>query len=106
MRQSQIWQRQRLLQIGRRISATPFFYFTSLYNITLYINMNCPICRAKVLNNSDYSVHMNLTHRGKTYSPLDYKNLNRSNKDLNKGKGKGNYESNNRTKTNVDSRLD
>ena len=68
--------------------------------------MNCPICRAKVLNNSDYSVHMNLTHRGKTYSPLDYKNLNTPNKDLNKGKGKRNYESNNRTKTNVDSRLD
>lgn len=65
--------------------------------------MNCPICHIKVLNNSDYSVHMNKTHRGKSYSPLNFVNLN---KDLNKGKGKRKYESNNRTKTNVDSRLD
>ena len=67
--------------------------------------MNCPICQTKVLNNSDYSVHMNKTHRGKSYSPLDFVNLN---KDLNKGKGKRNYESNNRNrnKTNVDSSLD
>lgn len=60
--------------------------------------MNCPICKAKVLNNSDYSVHMNKAHRGKSYSPLTYK-------DLNKGKGNTNHESNNRNKTNVDNRL-
>lgn len=62
--------------------------------------MKCPICHTKVLNNSDYSVHMNVTHRGKSYSPLDYK-------DLNKGKGKNNYgSSNTRNKTNVDSKVD
>ena len=32
--------------------------------------MNCPICNKKVLNNTDYSVHMNLAHRGKTYKAL------------------------------------
>ena len=58
--------------------------------------MQCPICQSKVLNNSDYSVHMNKTHRGKTYTPLN----------LNNGEGNKKYESKNRNKTNVDSRLE
>ena len=70
-------------------------YNTSSKPYVYYIIMNCPICQAKVLNNSDYSVHMNKTHRGKSYKPL------------NNGEGIKKHESNNRksSKTNVDSRL-
>jgi uncharacterized C2H2 Zn-finger protein len=59
--------------------------------------MNCPICNVSVLNNSDYSVHMNVSHRGKTYKSLDYK-------DLNKAKGQNNHESKNKAnvRPNVD----
>ena len=59
--------------------------------------MKCPICSKSVLNNSDYSVHMNISHRGQSYNALDYK-------DLNKEKGKGNNES--RNKANVRSDVD
>jgi uncharacterized C2H2 Zn-finger protein len=62
--------------------------------------MKCPICNSKVLNNSDYSVHMNKTHRGTPYNLLDYK-------DLNKVEGKNKHgSSNSRSKTNVDSKVD
>ena len=32
--------------------------------------MNCPKCKAKVKDNSQYSIHMNIKHRGSTYKPL------------------------------------
>jgi len=39
--------------------------------------MKCPICQTKVLNNSDYSVHMNKLHRGNAYGTIsEYEDLN------------------------------
>ena len=32
--------------------------------------MNCPKCKDKVKDDSDYSQHMNIKHRGSTYKPL------------------------------------
>jgi hypothetical protein len=35
----------------------------------------CPLCDIEIKNNAAYSVHMNLTHRGKNYTPLDYTDI-------------------------------
>ena len=32
--------------------------------------MKCPLCSTTVINNSDYSVHMNQFHRGESYQEL------------------------------------
>jgi hypothetical protein len=57
--------------------------------------MNCPTCNSKVKSNSEYSIHMNLKHRGKSY------------KDLYEAKENKKYESNTRkSKTNVDYRME
>lgn len=55
--------------------------------------MKCLLCDTKVLNNSDYSQHMNKMHRGKSYKSLpDLKVLtDTKEKDSYKAKGKGNY---------------
>ena len=38
--------------------------------------LECPICKSKVLNNSDYSVHMNKLHRGNAYGTIsEYEDL-------------------------------
>jgi hypothetical protein len=72
--------------------------------------MECPICNQKVLNNSDYSVHMNTHHRGQKYNLLDYNDISglelKKKKDLYRPKGKKDNESNNNNKTNVDSRME
>ena len=61
--------------------------------------MKCPICSASVLNNSDYSVHMNLSHRGQSYSQISSYDT----EGISKGKGKENNEP---RKANVRSKMD
>jgi TPP-dependent 2-oxoacid decarboxylase len=61
--------------------------------------MKCPICGCKVINNSDYSVHMNLSHRGQSYEQISSYET----KDINRETGKKNNES---RKTNVRSKVD
>jgi len=58
--------------------------------------LKCPICQADVLNNSDYSVHMNRVHRGQSYKGLYQAN------NIIKKYGS----SNTKRKTNVDSRVE
>jgi uncharacterized C2H2 Zn-finger protein len=45
--------------------------------------MKCPLCSITVLNNSDYSVHMNKLHRGESYQELSSYETNKETKDLN-----------------------
>jgi len=59
----------------------------------------CPICKHPVLNNSDYSVHMNTKHRGQSYKGLYQANNI-------KKYGKSNDSINTKRKTNVDSKLE
>jgi len=65
--------------------------------------MNCPNCNSKVKSNAEYSIHMNLKHRGKSYKDL----YEFENKHINKAKENKKHESNFRKpKTNVDNRMD
>jgi len=65
--------------------------------------MNCPNCNSKVKSNAEYSIHMNLKHRGKSYKDL----YEFENKPINKAKENKKHESNFRKpKTNVDNRMD
>jgi uncharacterized C2H2 Zn-finger protein len=57
--------------------------------------MKCPICNKPVLNNSDYSVHMNNSHRGQSYQGLYQAN-----------NMKKYGSSNTKRKTNVDSKVE
>jgi uncharacterized C2H2 Zn-finger protein len=59
--------------------------------------MKCPLCDVSVLNNSDYSVHMNQFHRGESFQELSSYDT----KDLN---SKGSNSKND--KTNVRSKVD
>jgi len=73
--------------------------------------MNCPNCNSKVKSNAEYSIHMNLKHRGKSYKDLyefENKPINEfENKHINKAKENKKHESNFRKpKTNVDNRMD
>ena len=65
--------------------------------------MKCPLCDVSVLNNSDYSVHMNQFHRGESFQELSSydTNVSKETKDLN---SKGSNSKND--KTNVRSKVD